>query len=108
MHTLIETAPRDKFFSIVEPTYLELTLEFCSIVFLLDMMSRHEELHTISFRLDGTTRYLSVLDFRAALGLYYEEFMSAKGLLTLYWHIHHSPSLCWIEFAASMTPYDPS
>ncbi|MBA0754197.1 hypothetical protein Gogos_020078 [Gossypium gossypioides] len=108
VRALIATDPWNHFFSIIEPAYSELTLVFCLTFPLHHVMLSHDELHTISFRLDSTACYLSVPEFGAALGFCYEEFMSAEGFLTLYQHIYYSLSLCWEELTASTTSYDLS
>ncbi|MFQ6635428.1 hypothetical protein Gotur_011191 [Gossypium turneri] len=53
---------------------------------LKNVMFDHDEPRTISFRLGGMTRYVSVPKFGATLGLYTKEFMSVEGFLTLYRH----------------------
>ncbi|MBA0849660.1 hypothetical protein Goshw_018798 [Gossypium schwendimanii] len=78
-----------RFFSIVEPTYVELTLEFCSTFVLQHVMSSHDESHAITFRLGATPHYLGALNFVVALGLYSEEFMNgATSLPPVLRYIH--------------------
>ncbi|PPS18412.1 hypothetical protein GOBAR_AA02164 [Gossypium barbadense] len=87
IRALLTTNPWELFFGIIEPTYLELTMELCS-----------------TFHLQT----LSVPEFGAALGLYTEEFRKENELHALSRHIHVSPSKCWHTLAPSMTSYNPS
>ncbi|KAK5774974.1 hypothetical protein PVK06_042838 [Gossypium arboreum] len=41
----------ESFFQIIDPTYMELTLEFCTTFHLQHVMSTHDEAGTITFRL---------------------------------------------------------
>ncbi|KAK5772367.1 hypothetical protein PVK06_048655 [Gossypium arboreum] len=94
VRVLIDTAPWDWLFTIVEPTYVELTLEFCLTFFLQTTISQWDKPRTISFRLGGMTHYLSISGFEVALGLYFEKFMDTPEFPTLYKHIHRSSELC--------------
>ncbi|KAK5846283.1 hypothetical protein PVK06_002566 [Gossypium arboreum] len=58
----------------------------------------HDEPGTISFKLGGLVRHMSIPKFGAAIGLYMEEFMSVEDFLRLHRHIHHSPSRSSEEF----------
>ncbi|KAK5840601.1 hypothetical protein PVK06_009504 [Gossypium arboreum] len=93
-HTFITTAPWDRFFDIVEPTYMELTLEFCSTFYLQRVMSSHDEHGTITFQLGGLVRHMRVPEFGAVLGIYTDEFMGADNFLPLHRNIYYSPSCC--------------
>ncbi|KAK5825074.1 hypothetical protein PVK06_019876 [Gossypium arboreum] len=53
VRTTITTAPWDRFFAIIEPTYMELTLEFCSTFLVQKVMTVHDEPGIITFRLGG-------------------------------------------------------
>ncbi|KAH1130004.1 hypothetical protein J1N35_001382 [Gossypium stocksii] len=63
VRALLTTAPWDRFFEIVEPTNLELTLELCSTFQLQSIMSVFDELDTVQFCLGGLVCQLSVLEF---------------------------------------------
>ncbi|PPS10013.1 hypothetical protein GOBAR_AA10630 [Gossypium barbadense] len=101
---IITTALWDRFFAIIEPTYMELTLEFFSTFLVQRVMIVHDEPGTVTFFLSGLVRQMSVPEFDAAMRLYTEKFMSAVDFLRLHRHIHHLPSCCWTD----LTPYDPS
>ncbi|PPS09394.1 hypothetical protein GOBAR_AA11250 [Gossypium barbadense] len=108
VRAFITTASWNRFFNIIEPTYMELTLEFCSTFYLQRVMSSHDEHGTITFRLGGLVRHMNVLEFGAVLGIYTDKFMGADNFLHLYRHIHYSPSCCWTVITASQIPYDAS
>lgn len=57
VRALLETAPWDRLFAIIEPTYSELTLEFCSTFHLQHVMVSYNESRTISFQLGGRMRF---------------------------------------------------
>ncbi|PPS16471.1 hypothetical protein GOBAR_AA04122 [Gossypium barbadense] len=84
VQAFITTAPWDKLFSIIESTYMELTLEFCSTFILQQVMTAHDELGTITFQLGGLVHQMSVPEFDAAMGLYTEEFISVENFLRLH------------------------
>lgn len=69
-------------------------------------MTTHDESGTITFRVGGTVRHMSVPEFSVTLGLYIEEFMSAENFLRLHRHIHYSLSLCWVDLTTGTRPYD--
>ncbi|KAH1081562.1 hypothetical protein J1N35_021323 [Gossypium stocksii] len=106
VRAFITTTPCNQFFSIIESTYTELTLESYSTFTLQHVMMTHDERGTVTFRLGGLVRYMSVFEFGIALGLYIDEFMSAKNFLRLHQRIYYLPSNCWVDLTASMTPYD--
>ncbi|KAK5793530.1 hypothetical protein PVK06_034680 [Gossypium arboreum] len=108
VRAFITTALWDQFFSIIEPTYMELTLEFCSTFILQHVMMTHDEPGTITFRLGGLVRQISVPEFGSTLRLYTEEFISAENFLRLRRHIHYLPFRCWTELTACMPSYDAS
>lgn len=108
VQALIDTTSWDWFFTIVEPTYAKLTLEFYLTFFLQQAMSRQADPHSSSFRLGGTSRYLSILGFRVAIGLYFEEFISTPELPTLSRDIYHLAPLIWFEIAETVVQYNPS
>ncbi|PPS08171.1 hypothetical protein GOBAR_AA12475 [Gossypium barbadense] len=97
IQALLTTDLWELFFGIIEPTYLELTIELCSTFHLQTVMTRYND--------PGT---LSVLEFGAALGLYTEEFREENELHSLSRHIHCSPSKCWDTLAPSTASYNPS
>ncbi|KAK5775628.1 hypothetical protein PVK06_043541 [Gossypium arboreum] len=98
VRAFITTAPWDQFFLIIEPTYLELTLEFCTTFHLQYVMNTHDE----------AMRHMSVPEFGIVLGIYIDEFISVGNFLQLNRHIHYSPSYCWIDLTASQIRYDMS
>ncbi|PPS09089.1 hypothetical protein GOBAR_AA11556 [Gossypium barbadense] len=51
---------RHPFLQIVEPTYLEFTLELCSTFHLQTVMTNFDNLGTVQFRLSGLVRQLSI------------------------------------------------
>ncbi|PPS08698.1 hypothetical protein GOBAR_AA11946 [Gossypium barbadense] len=79
---------------IIEPTYLELTMELCSTFHLQTVMMNYDDPGTVQFHLGGLVRQLSVLEFGTALGLYTEEFKEENDLHALNRHIHRSPARC--------------
>ncbi|PPS16757.1 hypothetical protein GOBAR_AA03827 [Gossypium barbadense] len=79
---LLTTDPWELFFGIIEPTYLELTMELCSIFPLQTVMTNYDD--------PGT------------------EFKEENDLTTLSRHIHFSPSKCWHTLAPSAASYNPS
>ncbi|PPS16867.1 hypothetical protein GOBAR_AA03704 [Gossypium barbadense] len=108
VRALLTTDPWDLFFAIIEPTYLQLTLELCSTFHVQDVMTNFDDPRTVQFRLSGLVRQLSVPEFDIALGLYTEEFIDENDLDTLHRHIHYSPSKCLYALVPSSTTYDPS
>ncbi|KAK5771030.1 hypothetical protein PVK06_047203 [Gossypium arboreum] len=104
----LDTAMWDRFFSIIEPIYSELTLEFCTTFHLQHVMNTHDEAGTIILKLGGLVRHMSVPEFGATLGLYEEEFMTSENFLQLHRHIHYSPSYCWTNLTESTIPYNAS
>ncbi|KAK5838542.1 hypothetical protein PVK06_007272 [Gossypium arboreum] len=86
VRAFITTALWDRFFDIVKPTYMELTLEFCSTFYLQCMISSHDKHSTITFRLGSLVRHMSVPDFGAALGIYTNGFMGAANFPHLHRH----------------------
>ncbi|KAK5823815.1 hypothetical protein PVK06_018578 [Gossypium arboreum] len=108
VHFHLDTAPWDRFFSIIEPIYSDLTLEFCTTFHLQHMMNTHDEAGTIVFRLGRLVRHMSVPEFKATLGFYTEEFIASENFLQLHHHIYYSSSCCWIDLTASTVPYDTS
>ncbi|PPS20036.1 hypothetical protein GOBAR_AA00528 [Gossypium barbadense] len=105
---LLATAPWDRFFDIIEATYLELTLELCSTFQLQTVMAKYDDLDTIQFRLGRLVQQLSILEFGVALGLYTEDFMEADNFPHLHRHIHYAPSSCWASLMPATGVYDPS
>ncbi|KAK5811593.1 hypothetical protein PVK06_026941 [Gossypium arboreum] len=96
------------FFEIVEPTYLEFTLELCLTFHLQTVMINFDDPGMVQFCLGGLVRQLSIPEFGIALRLYTEEFMDANELDTLHRHIHYSPSKCWRDLVLGSTTYDLS
>ncbi|PPS18892.1 hypothetical protein GOBAR_AA01696 [Gossypium barbadense] len=105
---LLATAPWDPFFDIIEPTYLEFTLELCSTFQLQMIMTDYDDLGTVQFRLGGLVRQLSVPEFGVALGLYTENFMEVDKFSHLHCHIHYAPSSYWAALILATSIYDPS
>ncbi|PPS02770.1 hypothetical protein GOBAR_AA17896 [Gossypium barbadense] len=95
IRALLTTDPWELFFGIIEPTYLELTMELCSIFHLQTVMTNYNDPSTVQFHLGGLIRQLSVPEFGTALGLYTEEFKEENDLHALKRHIHCSPPRCW-------------
>ncbi|PPR85348.1 hypothetical protein GOBAR_AA35343 [Gossypium barbadense] len=108
VRAFITTAPWDWFFVIIEPTYSELTLEFCTTFHLQHVMNTHDEVGIITFRLGGLVRHMSVPEFGAALDIYTDEFIGADNFLQLHRHIHYSPLCCWTNLTTSQIRYDAS
>ncbi|PPR95553.1 hypothetical protein GOBAR_AA25116 [Gossypium barbadense] len=86
---------KELFFGIIEPTYLEITMELCSTFHLQTVMTNYDDPGTVQFSLGGLFRQLSVPEFGVTLGLYMEEFKEENDLHALNRHIHRSPSRCW-------------
>ncbi|PPR85780.1 hypothetical protein GOBAR_AA34912 [Gossypium barbadense] len=76
------------FFDIVEPTYLEFTLELCSTFHLQTVMTNFDDPGTVQFRLGGLARQLSIPKFWIALWLETRE----------HWRCHHPRHLFLIEY----------
>ncbi|PPS02854.1 hypothetical protein GOBAR_AA17808 [Gossypium barbadense] len=93
---------------IVEPTYLEFTLELCSTFHLQAVMTNFDYPGMIQFCLGGLVRQLSVPEFGIALGLSTEEFIHDNELDTLHRYIHYSPSKCWRDLVPASATYDLS
>ncbi|PPR99096.1 hypothetical protein GOBAR_AA21570 [Gossypium barbadense] len=108
IRALLTTDPWELFFRIIEPTYLELTMELCSTFHLQIVMTNYDDPGTVQFCLGGLVRQLSVPEFGEALCLYMEEFKEENELHTLNRHIHFSPSKCWHTLALSTASYNPS
>ncbi|KAK5845644.1 hypothetical protein PVK06_001844 [Gossypium arboreum] len=70
------------FFQIVESTHLELTLELYSTFHLQVVMIEFDDPGTVQFCLNGLVHQLSVLEFRAALGLYTDGFMDDDNFVS--------------------------
>ncbi|PPR88655.1 hypothetical protein GOBAR_AA32028 [Gossypium barbadense] len=108
IRTLLSTDPWERFFAIIESTYLELTLELWSTFHLQVVMTNNEDPGTIHFRLGGLVRAMSVPKFGFALGLCTDEFMEEEDMNTLPRNIHISTSLCWKALAPLSSNYDLS
>ncbi|PPS20176.1 hypothetical protein GOBAR_AA00378 [Gossypium barbadense] len=107
IRALLTIDPWELFFRIIEPKYLELTMELCSTFYLQTLMTNYDDPGTVQFCLGGLIRQLSVPEFGAALGLYTEEFKEENDLDTLSRHIHFSPLKCWHALAGAAS-YNPS
>ncbi|KAH1097174.1 hypothetical protein J1N35_014095 [Gossypium stocksii] len=92
IRALLSIDPWGQFFNIIEPTYLELTLEFCSTFHLQVVMTNHDDPGTIQFRLGGLVHQLSVPKFGIALGFYTDEFIADEGFSTFPHRIHITQS----------------
>ncbi|PPR80569.1 hypothetical protein GOBAR_AA40146 [Gossypium barbadense] len=108
IRALLTIDPWELFFEIIEPRYLELTMELCSTFYLQTVMTRYDDPNTVQFHLGELIRQLCVLEFSASLGLYTEEFQEENELHALSRHIHFSPSKCWHTLAPSTASYNPS
>ncbi|PPS03427.1 hypothetical protein GOBAR_AA17233 [Gossypium barbadense] len=108
IRALLTTDPWELLFGIIEPTYLELTMELCSTFHLQTVMTRYDDLGTIQFFLGGLIHQLSVPEFGAALGLYTEDFKEENELHALSCHKHISTSKCWHTLAPITASYNPS
>ncbi|PPR86319.1 hypothetical protein GOBAR_AA34372 [Gossypium barbadense] len=93
---------------IMEPMYLEFTLELCSTFHLQTVMTKFDDPGTVQFRLGSLVLQLSIPEFGIALGLYTEDFMDDNDLDTLLRHIYYSPSKCWRDLVLASATYDPS
>ncbi|PPS13655.1 hypothetical protein GOBAR_AA06926 [Gossypium barbadense] len=62
---ILTTDPWELFFGIIEPTYLELTMELCSTFHLQTIMTNYNDPGTVQFHLGGLVRQLSVPEFGA-------------------------------------------
>ncbi|PPS11214.1 hypothetical protein GOBAR_AA09428 [Gossypium barbadense] len=108
IQALLTTDPWELFFGIIEPTYLELTMELCSTFRLQNVMTNYDDPSMVQFLLGGLIRQLSIPEFGAALGLYTDEFKEENELHALTRHIHFSPSKCWHTLATGAASYNPS
>ncbi|PPS05158.1 hypothetical protein GOBAR_AA15506 [Gossypium barbadense] len=108
VRALLTTDSWGLLFEIIEPTYLEFTLELCLTFHLQTIMTNFNDPRTVQFLLGGLVRQLSVLEFGIALGLYTEEFMDENELKTLPRHIHYSPSKCLRDLVPASAIYYPS
>ncbi|KAH1129652.1 hypothetical protein J1N35_001030, partial [Gossypium stocksii] len=107
VRALLNTEPWEQFFYIVEPTYLELTLELCS-TFHLQVTTSPNGPGTIQFRLGGLVRRMSIPEFGIALGLYTDEFIVDEDFPDLPCRIHISPVKCWQALVPRGAIYNPS
>ncbi|PPR99345.1 hypothetical protein GOBAR_AA21322 [Gossypium barbadense] len=105
---LLTIDPWELFFGIIKLTYLELTMELCSMFHLQTIMTYYDNPSTVQFCLGGLIHQLSVPEFGAALGLYTEEFKEENELHALSRHIHFSPSKCWHTLVPNTASYNPS
>ncbi|KAK5833701.1 hypothetical protein PVK06_017555 [Gossypium arboreum] len=108
IRALLTTDPWELFFGIIEPAYLELTMELCSTFHLQTVMTNYDDPRTVQFCLGGLVRQLGVPEFSTALCLYMVEFKEENDLHALNRHIHHSPSWCWDALVPRSATYDPS
>ncbi|KAK5812209.1 hypothetical protein PVK06_027628 [Gossypium arboreum] len=108
IRALLTTDPWELFFGIIEPAYLELTMELYSTFHLQTIMTRYDDPGTVQFHLGGLIHQLSVPVFGAALGLFTKEFREENELHALSCHIHFSLSKCWHTLAPSTASYNPS
>ncbi|PPS16306.1 hypothetical protein GOBAR_AA04270 [Gossypium barbadense] len=67
IQALLTTDPWELFFGIIEPTYLELAMELCSMFHLQTVMTNYDDLGTIQFHLGGLICQLRVPEFSATL-----------------------------------------
>ncbi|PPS09879.1 hypothetical protein GOBAR_AA10763 [Gossypium barbadense] len=67
IQALLTTNPWELFFGIIEPTYLELTMELCSTFHLQTVMTNYDDLSMVQFCLGGLVHQLSVPKFSTAL-----------------------------------------
>ncbi|PPR91175.1 hypothetical protein GOBAR_AA29508 [Gossypium barbadense] len=91
IRALLTTDPWELFFGIIEPIYLELTMELCSTFHLQTVMTNYDDPGMVQFHLGGLVCQHSVPEFGTALGLYTEEFKEENDLDALTRHIHFSP-----------------
>ncbi|PPS13524.1 hypothetical protein GOBAR_AA07055 [Gossypium barbadense] len=105
---LLTIDPWELFFGIIEPTYLELTMELCSTFHLQTIMTNYDDPGAVQFRLGGLVRQLSVPESGAALGLYTKKFKEENDLHALNRHIHRSPSRCWDALLPGGSTYNAS
>ncbi|PPR87171.1 hypothetical protein GOBAR_AA33523 [Gossypium barbadense] len=63
IRALLTIDPWRLFFEIVEPTYLEPTMELCSTFHLQTVMTNHDDPGMVQFRLSGLVHQLSVPEF---------------------------------------------
>ncbi|PPR99118.1 hypothetical protein GOBAR_AA21544 [Gossypium barbadense] len=63
IQALLTTDPWKLFFGIIEPTYLELTMELCSTFHLQTVMTNYDDPETVQFSLGGLVRQLNVPEF---------------------------------------------
>ena len=108
IRALLTTDPWELFFGIIEPTYLEYTMELFSTFHIQTVMMNYDDPGMVQFCLGRLVRQLSVPEFGMALGLYTEEFKEDNDLDALTRHIHFSPSKCWHTLAPSTASYNPS
>ncbi|PPS12718.1 hypothetical protein GOBAR_AA07916 [Gossypium barbadense] len=108
VRALLTTDPWEVFFAIIEPTFLERTLELCLTFHVQDVITNFDDPGTVQFRLGSLVYQLSVPEFSIALGLYTEEFMEDNELNTLHRHIYYSPSKCWRALVPNSASYDPN
>ncbi|PPR85202.1 hypothetical protein GOBAR_AA35489 [Gossypium barbadense] len=94
IRALLTTDPWELFFMNIEPTYLELTMELCSMFHLQTVMTRYDDPGMVQFCLGGLIYQPRVPKFGAALGLCMEEFREENELHALSRHIHFPPSKC--------------
>ncbi|PPR84223.1 hypothetical protein GOBAR_AA36488 [Gossypium barbadense] len=108
IRALLTIDPWEHFFGIIEPSYLEPTMELCSTFHLQTMMMNYDDPGTVQFYLSRLICQLSVPEFGTALGLYTEEFKEVNDLHALNRHIHRSPSRCWDPLVPGGATYNLS
>ncbi|PPR85944.1 hypothetical protein GOBAR_AA34747 [Gossypium barbadense] len=108
IRALLTTDPWELFFGIIEPTYLAITIELCSMFYFQTVMTNYNDPSTVQFCLGGLVRQLSVPEFGTMLGLYTEEFKEENDLHALNCHIYRSPSRCWDALVPGGATYNPS
>ncbi|KAA3472278.1 Retrovirus-related Pol polyprotein from transposon 412 family [Gossypium australe] len=105
---LLSTEPWENFFKIDEPTYMELTLEFCTTFILQSMTTQFDHPGAIQFRLGGSVHRLSIPQFGTALGLYTSEFIAEYPLAGLHRELHRIPIECWHALRPTTNNYNLS
>ncbi|PPS12052.1 hypothetical protein GOBAR_AA08593 [Gossypium barbadense] len=108
IRALLTTDPWELFFGIIEPTYLEITMELCSTFHLQTVMTNYDDPGAVQFRLGRLDHQLSVPEFSTVLGLYTEEFKEENDLHALNRHIHRCPLRCWDALVPGGATYNPS
>ncbi|PPS15157.1 hypothetical protein GOBAR_AA05419 [Gossypium barbadense] len=88
IRALLTTDPWKLFFGIIEPTYLEITMELCSTFHLQTVMTNYDDPGTVQFCLGRLVHQLSVPEFVPGGATYNPSRSKASALLQSLRYLH--------------------